>query len=219
MVQNARFGALGVGVAVEGIGPADVVAARSLLVGGVDADVADEEVEQAVAVVVEEDRTGGVPDVPHARRRGDVAEPAAAHVLEQAVAVAHRRDEQIGIPVVVDVGKGAPDGDRVVHAEPRLVGDVLEPAAAQVAPQLVGAELGGEVQVRPPVAVHVGGAQARPVIVMDLLIGLPRIVDDAVLERDAARLALVRESKVVRRGRLGGQCRLLGGTLEQPCGG
>src|SRR2546425_1007659 len=43
-------------VSVEGVGEADMVAARADLVRGIPADVAYEEIEQPVAVVVEEDR-------------------------------------------------------------------------------------------------------------------------------------------------------------------
>src|SRR2546430_2621001 len=97
VVQNARFGARGVRVTVEGVGPADVIAAGPLLFGGVDADVGDEEVEQAVAVIVEENSARGVTAVADAGLRGDVAKLPAAQVLEQSVAVTHRGDEQIGI--------------------------------------------------------------------------------------------------------------------------
>ena len=78
-------------------------------------------------------------DVPHSRLCGDVAKLAAAQVFEQPVAVAHGGDEQIGIPIVVDVGERAADGDGVRHAEAGRVGDIGESAVAQVLPQLAGA--------------------------------------------------------------------------------
>ena len=56
-VQDADFGALGVGMAVKGVGQADVVAAGPLLVARIHADVGDEQIEQAVAVIIKEDRT------------------------------------------------------------------------------------------------------------------------------------------------------------------
>ena len=215
-VQDAGFRAVGVRVAMEGVRQAHEVTARALRVAGVDTDIGHEQIEQAVAIVVEEDRSGGVTHVSHSRLRGDVPKLPAAQVLEQPVAVSHRRDEQVGVAVVVDVGERARDRDGVFHAQPRLVSDVLEPAATQVPPQLVAAELRDEVQVGQPVAVHVGGAESRPVIVMVVLVGLARVVDDSVCERDAARLPPVREPEVVQHLRLGSQRRLLGSALEQP---
>ena len=201
---------------MERVVQADVVAAGPLGVGGVDADIGHEQVEQAVAVVVEEHCTRGVPDVPDARLRGDVAELPAAEVFEQPVAVAHRGDEEVGVAVVIDVRERAPDRDRVRHTEARLVGDVREPAAAQVLPQLVAAELGDEVEVGEPVAIDVGRTQSRPVVVVDLLVELSGVVDDPVLESDAARLPPIREPEVVKRLRLCGQLGFLPGALEQP---
>jgi hypothetical protein len=147
VVQDARFGALGVGVAVEGIPQAHVVATRADRVGGVDAHVGHEQIEQAVAVVVEEHGAGGVAHVADARLCGDVPELAAAEILEETVAVAHRRHEQVGQPVVIDVGEGARNRDGVRHAHTRRIGDVGEPAPAQILPQLARAELGDEEQI------------------------------------------------------------------------
>jgi len=56
VVEDARLGALGMRVTVERVGQADVIASRSLGVAGVDAHVRHEEVEQPVAIVVEEHR-------------------------------------------------------------------------------------------------------------------------------------------------------------------
>src|SRR5438128_2750968 len=155
-------------------------------------------------------------DGAHARLRREVAELAAAEVLEGPVAVAHRGDEEVGQAVVVDVGERATGRDGVRHAKPRPLGDVLEPPAAQVAPQLARAELRDEVQVGPPIAVHVGRAQSRAVVVVDLLVGLARVVHDPVHEGDAARVPPIGEPEVVERARVRGQGGFLAGALEQP---
>ncbi len=57
------------------------------MVGGVDADVGDKEVEQAVTVVVEEDGAGRVSDVVHAGLLTDVAKAPLAVVFEEHVAL------------------------------------------------------------------------------------------------------------------------------------
>src|SRR6185503_12479833 len=156
-----------------------------------------------------EDGAGRMTDVPDARLGGDVTKLASTNVLEQPVPVTDRGDEEVGVTVVVDVGEGTGDADRVRHAEVRAIGDVLVAAAPRVAPQLAAAQLGDEVQVGTSVAIDIGAADSRPVIVMILLIGLPRVIDAAVHERDAARLAPVRELESMIHGRVGGQLELL----------
>src|SRR2546430_7777969 len=91
-----------------------------------------------------------------------------------------------------------------------------EPTAAHILPELARAELGDEIQVRQAVAVHVGGAQAGAVVVVDFLVGLAGVVDDAVLERDAARGEPVRELEVVKCGGALGLLDFLLGASEQP---
>ena len=53
---------------------------------------------------------------------------------------------------------------------------------------------------------------------MDFLVGLAGVVDDAVLERDAARLEPVRELEVVKYGGALGLLDFLSGSREQPRG-
>src|SRR2546425_957829 len=103
-VEDAGLGALGVRVTVERVAQADIVASRPLGVAGINAHVRHEEIEQSVAIVVEEHRARRVADVPDAGLRGDVAEFPATQVLKQAVAVPHPGHEQVGVAVVVDVG-------------------------------------------------------------------------------------------------------------------
>src|SRR5256885_7223494 len=90
MIKNARLGALGMQMPHERVAESDEITPGSALVRGIDADVGDEEIEQAVAVVVEKDRTRRVADVADASRLGDVAKFSAAQILEEMVAVPHR---------------------------------------------------------------------------------------------------------------------------------
>jgi len=52
-----------------------------------------------------------MPDVSDAGRRRDVLEGAVAIVLEQHVTATHGRHVQIGVAIVVDIGKGRRDAD------------------------------------------------------------------------------------------------------------
>ena len=110
-----RFGALGLQVPGEGVleGHVVLVAARPPIVfGRVPPDVDQEQIEPAVAVVVEEHRRRRMPDVVEARRprRCRVNLPVAV-VLEQHVAAAHGRHVEVGVAVVVDVGERGRDAD------------------------------------------------------------------------------------------------------------
>ncbi len=90
-------------------------------------------------------------------------------------------------------------GDR--HAGRR--GDVLEPAAAGVLPELVAANLVDEVDVGQAVAVDVRDRHAVAMIVVRRLVRLAGIVDDSVLEGDAALGQAVRELEIVEHGECG----------------
>jgi len=130
--------------------------------------------------------------------------------------MAHRRDEQIRVAVVIDVGERAPHADRVGHGQPGLGGDVHEPAAAGVFPELVGTELRHEIEIGETIAIHVRGAHAAPVVVVRQLVAPAGVVHDPVLKGDPAGLPLIRESEVVRHVRARGQLDCLAGPLGQP---
>ena len=142
-----------------------------------------------------------MPDVVQSRRRGDVAEAALAVVLEQHVAAANRRDVQIGIAVVVDVGKRGRDADlaRDRHAGGRR--DVLKLAAAEIFPEFVAADLVDEIDVGQAVTVDVGDRETVAVVVVHGLVCLAGVVDEPMFERDAAVGEPIRELKVVERRR------------------
>src|SRR6185503_3897867 len=99
-IQNARLGAFGMEMAHECVAESNEVAAGPTLIAGVDTDVGHEQIEPPIPVVVEENRSRRMTGIGDAGSLGDVAESAAALILEQVIAVAHRRHEQIGIAVV-----------------------------------------------------------------------------------------------------------------------
>ena len=157
-------------VAHERVAQTDVVVARPTLVAGIHTHIRHEQIEEAVAVIVEEHRTGGVADVSHCCLSGDVAKRSMSEVFKQPIPVAHRRDEEVGIAVVVDVGERASDRDGVRHFEPRLFGDIHEPTFALVLPELVGAELRGEIKIGQTIAIDVRGTEAGSVVVVHQLV-------------------------------------------------
>ena len=204
-IEDAALGALGLQVAGEGVLERHVVlvAGARDRVRRIPSDVDEEQVEPAVAVVVEEHGARRVPGVAEARRRGDVTEAALAVVLEEHVAGPDRRDVQIRIAVVVDVGKRGRHADLARHRDTGRGGDVLEPAAADILPELVAAHLVDEVDVGEAVAIDVRNRQAVAMIVVRRLVRLAGVVDDPVLERDAALGQPVGELKIVERREAG----------------
>jgi len=138
-----------------------------------------------------------MPDVVEPRCFRDVAEVSVPVVLEEHVAAAHRRDVQIRMAVVVDVGKRRGYGDLARDPDAGGLRDVLEPAAAEIPPQLIAADLTREIHVEEAVAVDVRDRDAVPVIVVDGLVRLARVGDDVVLERDAALGEAIGELEIV----------------------
>ncbi len=198
--EDALLRPLGLEVAGEGILEGHVIPRAAVAgdgVGRIAADVDEEQIEPAVVVVVEEDGGRRMADVAEAGGGGNIAEPAVAVVLEQHVAAADGGDVEIGVAVVVDIGKGRRHADLAGDGHAGRGRDVLEPAAAEVAPQLVAAGLRREVDIGEPVAVDVGDRDPVAVIVMRRLVALPGVVNDVVREGDAAVSEPVGELEVV----------------------
>ena len=181
-VEDALLEALGHQVAGERVAVSvvervvdAVIGCLAQLVGGVLAHVGEEQVQQAIVVVVEEHRTRRMAFVPGAGCLGDVPEGPAADVLEQAVSRANGGDVEVRIAVVVDVRERGRHGDAVGEGDTRLVGDVFELAAAGIPPQRVSAGLGDEQDVHPAVVVDVGRSDAVAVIVVHRLVAPRRV--------------------------------------------
>ena len=139
-----------------------------------------------------------MPRVGETRFPGHVPEPALPPVFEQDVPLTHGGDEEVGVAVVVDVGEGGRHTDPVGQAHCRRFSQVPEPAPAQVSPELIGSNLGEEIDVLESVVVHVRGGDSVPVVVMHRFPVLPRIIHDPVNEADSARFDAVREPKIVK---------------------
>src|SRR5215471_13122346 len=111
------------------------------------------------------------------RCSGNVAKMSVAVVLEKDVPTTDGSDKQVGITVIIDVGKRGRNADATVHSHARVGGDVFELAAAEIFPQLAGPGLVHEVNIVESVAVDVGYGQAITVIVVDCLVGESGVVD------------------------------------------
>ena len=120
-------------------------------------------------------------------------------VFEEHVAAAHGRDVEIGVAVVVDVGERGRHAHLVGHRHAGRGGDVLERAPAEVSPELIAADLRHEIDVEQAVTIDVGDGEAVTVIVVRRLVRPSRVVDDPVLEGDAALGQPIDELKVVER--------------------
>src|SRR5262245_31636842 len=180
----------------EGIGKTDE-GARSLVIDGVASDVAQIQIEQAVVVVVEEDRTRRVADMVDASRLRNVREMAFPVVFEEDVSLADSADEQVLIAVVVDVGERGRDADPVSQRDTGLSRDIHESTTAEILPKLTAAPLIHKIDIGQSVAVHIGCSDAAAVVVVNELVIESRVVDDPVREGDAAGLHAIHELKLV----------------------
>jgi hypothetical protein len=215
-VQDARFRAIGMQMSHERIAEANVVTAAPALIRGVHAYVRDEQIQQAIAVIVEEDRAGRVADVSHTGSPRDVAKPSTACILEETVAVPNRGDEEVGISIVIRVAERAAGRNHVRHRETCRGGSVDEAPGALVQPELVGAELCSEIEIGVTVPIDVGRAHARAVVVVYELVVLARIVDDTIPKRDTAGAESICVAEIVEHARPSQRICLLAASLEEP---
>ena len=197
LVEDAELGSLRIQVAIEGIGHRQVITTAAFLIGGVNPDVGQQQVQQPVVVEVKEYRARGVTDVVQARFPGDVREAAVAEVSEQMVAMPDSRHKKVRRAVVVNVGKRRRHRDLIRQGDPGLVGDLLELSAAQISPELVPAQLGRKINIQPAVSIDIGHRKPVSVVVVSRLIRLAGVVHDLVLKPNPARVNPIGELKIV----------------------
>src|SRR5438128_2881026 len=137
LVEDALFAAFGMEVTFKGVGVSQVKTSTALFIECIDADIDEEQIQQAILVEVEEDRAGGVPDVSEARLFCDVAEPPVSEVFEQRVAHPDGGDEEVRQAIVVDVRKGSGYANLPGHADAGCGGDILEGSVSPVSQKLV----------------------------------------------------------------------------------
>src|ERR1700722_6281437 len=110
-VEHGMLKAIGMQMPFEGVGDSNVFALRPFFVVGVFADIADEEIEQAVIVVIEKKRAGGVSGEAKPGFLRNVGEVAMPVILEQGISAENDRDEKIRGPIIVDVGESRAHAD------------------------------------------------------------------------------------------------------------
>src|SRR5205814_7263826 len=84
-----------------------------------------------------------------------VLESAASEVMEEPITVPYGGHKQIRLPIIVDVRKGCSHTDLITHTYAGFLGNVFEPAAAQIPPKFVAAGLAGKVQVIQTIPIHI----------------------------------------------------------------
>jgi hypothetical protein len=160
------------------------------------ADVADKEIQQPIAVVIQEGNSRRVRHVINAGVAGDIAKLAATKILEEHIAAADGRHEKISISVIVDVCESSGHMNATGKRSAGLFGYVLEPAAAQISPKLVGPQLIDEIQIDAAVIVDVCRGNAGAMVVMGWLPPLESVVYAVLEEGDLAIIDAVCEMKI-----------------------
>ena len=105
--ERARLTALRKLPALKGIRTTHVFPGTALLISRIHPNVADEEIQLPIPVIIEEHRTRPVPRLirRHTRLGRDVAKPTPAFIVKERQTLPHRRHEQVRPPVVIDVRK------------------------------------------------------------------------------------------------------------------
>ena len=141
--ERTRLTALRKLPALECIRTTHIFPGAPLLIPRVHPDIADEEIQLPIPVIIEEHRTGPVPRLAHRnpRLRRDVAEPTPAFIVKERQPLAYRRHQQVRPPVVIDVRERSPHAHLARHRHPGLRRHVLKATPAHIAPQLVASPL------------------------------------------------------------------------------
>ena len=105
--ERARLTALRKLPALKGVRTTHVFPGTALLISRVHPDIADEEIQLSIPIIIEEHRTRPVPQLAprNARLGRDVAKPTPALITKERQPLAYRRHQQIRSPVVIDVRK------------------------------------------------------------------------------------------------------------------
>src|SRR4029079_3400415 len=125
--------------------------------------------------------------------RCDVAKTSVPQVFKEHIAASHGGDEQIRITIIIDVCEARRYTDPVFQPHASLLRDILEAPIAEVAPELVPAQLRHEINVLPPISIHIRHCKYALVIVMHRFVMLVRILHCMVRESNAALLDPIRK--------------------------
>jgi len=169
-----------------------------LAFGHIGVHVGDVNVHQAVLIEVEELHAHCAPGGLREIGRRLVDEAFVALVFVVMIVPLHVHHVEVGESVLVQIGKcgvAAPTAVAQIH----LLRDVLEFAASQVPPKLVGAQLCREIDVHHTIAIHVGDRQAVSMIVMGGFVFFASVVHDLVGKSDPAFRDSIGELETVER--------------------
>ena len=197
-VENTRLLTVGRGEFHRSACHTNVIAASPFFVGRVNPDVGHKHVEQSIVVEIEERRSRRMANVIQARLLGDIAEFPATQVFKEHVTHLHGRHEQVGIAIVIQIGKRRGDTNFVVQSHSCGRRDVLKLSVAEISPKLAAANLVDEVKIDLAVAIDICRGQTRAVIVNDRLQVPPAIIHDMMLEGDSTTLNFIGELETVK---------------------
>src|SRR6202166_330557 len=197
-IEHRMLEAFGMQVAGKCASQASVGSVRILLVSGVNADVANQQVEQTIVVVVEKERAGGMGQKIKAGFVSYVFEVAVAVVLKKNISFVNSGDVKILVPAIVDVAERGGDADAIFHTDAGLLGDIFEFPIAEITPQFVAAKLADEVNVVKSVPIYIGDGDAGAMVVVDGHVIAGGVERGVFTKSDAAFLELIGEMKLVK---------------------
>src|SRR5262245_11553687 len=127
--------------------------------------VRDQQIEEAIVVIVEENGGLGMADAVQSGFLGDILKLAVAQIAKEHVTTARAGDEQIWMAVVIIVSPGGGHADAVAQGDTSVFRHVYEGAVPFVEVEGVLAELVDEIDVVETIAVVIGYRHAAAVSV------------------------------------------------------
>ena len=135
-------------------------------------------------------------DITDTSALGNVCESPLAIILEEEIAHSHRSHEQVGISVVVEIGKAPGHTDPLRDAQTSLLGDLFEPSPPDIAPELIAADLTQKIDVMSTVTVDISYQQAVAVIVVNRFESHRGVFGHLMHKVDSACIDLIGEREI-----------------------
>src|SRR5580704_441391 len=197
-VENRVLEPFGMEVAGKRVLQADVSSFWSFFVGGIDADIADEQIDQTIVIIIKEESSGRMSNQIKTGFMRNVLEMAMTIILEEDISFVDGGDEEILMPGVVDIAERGSNTNAVLQADAGLLRNVLKLSIAQISPEFVAAELIHEVDVVLTIPIHIRYGNACAVVVVDRHILVRGIGDCPMTKGDSALLQLIGEMKLIK---------------------
>jgi len=192
------FEAFRVQVTGKGVRQTDIGTIGGFLVRCVSAYIADEQIDKAIVVVIDEHSAGRMRNQVQSGGFAHVCKVSVTIVLKKDIAAQDGADKEIRMSRIIHVGERGAYADTIRETDSSLLGNIPELTASQILPQLISADLVYKIDVVQAISVDVGNGKPGSVVIMNRQVLGTGIHCHVVHEGDAALFELVLKVKVVK---------------------